>query len=352
MIKEEVAMFLEMIKKDEGEPFDFGSKFNLPIVNALWRICMGERFEYDNTHFASIVEQINQFLQRLASPVMFLSIAFPRLSKLLPTLFERDQTIDLHDKVLDMIWRSIKDHEVTLDPNDQRDFTDTTLTEIERTTNPGSSFYGDKGRESLANTLLDMFLAGTETTSTTMTWAVLYMARYPAVQSKVQEELDRVVGQHRMPSLQDRPRLPYTEAVIMEIQRYADLLPTGVHHICRRSVTVNGLTIPAGSRVVGLFTEIHKGDYWTDGTVFRPERFLDTETGDCRREERLIPFGIGKRQCLGETLAKAELFLFFTGLLQSLVLKPEIDGQLPPEDYSNGAIIRPKPFKLRLYSRI
>ena len=108
------------------------------------------------------------------------------------------------------------------------------------------------------HTLVDVFLAGSETTSTTLTWAVLYMARYPEVQSKVQEELDKVVGCGRQPSLQDRPLLPYTEAVVMEIQRYANILPQGVGHTSHRDIEVNGLVIPAGTVVFPLMAEILK----------------------------------------------------------------------------------------------
>ena len=153
------------------------------------------------------------------------------------------------------------------------------------------------------HTLMDVFLAGSETTSTTLTWAVLYMARYPEVQAKVQEELDMVVGSGRLPSLQDKPLLPYTEAVVMEIQRYANIVPSGVNHTSHRDIEVNGQLIPAGALVLPLMAEILKvansthstlpqGPYWGDGETFRPERFLDSE-GKCRKDDHLIPFSIG-----------------------------------------------------------
>ena len=116
-------------------------------------------------------------------------------------------------------------------------------------------------------------------------------------------------------------------------------------------MVVNGMTIPAGTLIMPLMVELLKGSYWGDGEVFRPERFLDSTTGSCKKDDHLIPFSIGKRQCLGETLAKVELFLFFTGLVASFNILPEIEGQLPSEDYNNGITILPKPFQLRLHSR-
>ena len=219
-----------------------------------------------------------------------------------------------------------------------------TLAEIAKTTDRHSSFHGENGKLNLVHTLFDIFLAGSETTSTTLTWAMLYMARYPEVQTRVQKELDLVVGQGRVPSLRDRQDLPFTEAVVMEIQRYANIIPQGVQHVVQKEVTVNGLTLPTGAMVMPLMKELLQGSYWGDGETFRPERFLDSE-GKCKKDDHLIPFSIGeqnianltstnptgRRQCLGETLAKAELFLFFTGMLHQFQISPLVAGQFPSE---------------------
>ena len=110
-----------------------------------------------------------------------------------------------------MMDENIMKHKETLDPNEPRDFTDMMLIEIEKTTDETSSMYGQLGMDNLKVTLFDLFLAGSETTSTTLTWAVLFMVRYPEVQRKVQEELDEVVGLQRLPSMKDKAELPYTE---------------------------------------------------------------------------------------------------------------------------------------------
>ena len=200
------------------------------------------------------------------------------------------------------------------------------------------------------NTLIDLFIAGSETTSTTLTWAVLYMIREPDVQSKVEAELEAVVGASRLPSLADRPNLPYTEAVLMEIQRCGNIVPNGAHHMSSKPIQINGITIPANTMISPCFTEILKGDYWGDGMVFRPNRFLD-EFGALKPDDRLIPFSVGKRRCLGETLAKAEFFLFFTALLQQFNFLPEMKGQLPSDNYVPGAAILPVPFKTVIVPR-
>ena len=82
--------------------------------------------------------------------------------------------------------QKIAEHEATVDHNEPRDFIDKVLIEMQSTTDPASSFYGAEGREYFVNTLLDLFIAGSETTSTTLTWAMLFMVREPAIQARVQ----------------------------------------------------------------------------------------------------------------------------------------------------------------------
>ena len=99
--------------------------------------------------------------------------------------------------IVDLMEENIIQHKETLDVNAPRDFIDVMLIERENTTDPTSPFYGQTGLDNLKVTLFDLFLAGSETTSTTLNWAVLYMVRYPEIQAQVQEELDTVVGTDR-----------------------------------------------------------------------------------------------------------------------------------------------------------
>ncbi|MEE6522451.1 hypothetical protein FKM82_021008, partial [Ascaphus truei] len=95
----------------------------------------------------------------------------------------------------------------------------------------------------LCNTAQIIF-AATDTTSITLTYGFLLMLRYPAIQERVQEEIGRVVGQNRTPNFQDKSEMPYTEAVIHEIQRFIDLAPFGAPRAVTRDVLFQGYTIP------------------------------------------------------------------------------------------------------------
>ena len=102
-----------------------------------------------------------------------------------------------------------------------------------------------------------------------------------------------MVGMGRRPQLSDRNTLPFTCAVVLEVQRYASILPLGVSHVSDVDLTLGDLTIPSGTRVGLLTSELLKGDHWGDGEIFRPDRFLDEE-GKCKTDEWLVPFSIGR----------------------------------------------------------
>merc|ERR1712156_1002237 len=132
---------------------------------------------------------------------------------------------------------------------------------------------------------------------------------YPKVQEKIHKEIDDVLDGNE-PSLEDRVRLPYTDACIMEIQRLGSIAPMAVPHRTLKDVQINGYTIPQNTLVFSiLYYILRDPDYWSEPNVFKPERFLTPDGSQVIKEERFIPFGIGKRYCLGETLARADLFI-------------------------------------------
>ena len=126
----------------------------------------------------SLLEKMANWMKRVTNPAAVLFLAVPWLFKIFPKFLEYNQTLDTSHEMLDRMKETIREHEETIDLNEPRDFTDKALIEMRKTTDPSSSFFGEKGRENLANTLYDLFLAGSETTATTLRWALLYMARY------------------------------------------------------------------------------------------------------------------------------------------------------------------------------
>ena len=230
MILEELSHFKQYIESKKGEPLDFYNKFNLPILNALWKVTAGERFDYDNPRLIDIVARVIETVRILGNPKQFLLYAFPWIAEIFPSFARLDYAFKTISSIVSLAEEKIKQHKESLDENAPRDFIDMTLIEMEKTTDANSSFHGQLGVDNLRVTLFDLFVSGMETVSTTMTWAALYMVRYPEVQQKIQEELDHVVGVNRSPLTTDKPNLPYTEAVIMEIQRHSNIVPFGIQH--------------------------------------------------------------------------------------------------------------------------
>ncbi|XP_023262290.1 cytochrome P450 2J2-like, partial [Seriola lalandi dorsalis] len=199
--------------------------------------------------------------------------------------------------------------------------------------------------ETLLVCTLDLIEAGTETAATTLRWALLYMIHYPEIQKKVQEEIDRVIGQSRHPTMADRPNLPYTEAVIHEVQRMGNIVPLGFPKMASKDATLGGYFIPKGTAVVTILASVlFDKNEWATPDNFNPEHFLDSE-GQFRRRNAFLPFSAGKRVCLGEHLAKMELFLFFASLLQRFTFSPA-PGEMPSLEGVLGFTHSPEEFKM------
>ena len=213
LIGEEVKHFVNYLKTAGEEPQNIGLKFNLPVINSLWITMVGQRFAYNDPNLNKIIAGLSRLMDIVGSPGELIGIIFPWLVKIGPIrqALGRNESVQYTQDISNLMRGYVEEHEATLDPNTPRDYIDMFLLEILRTTDMSSSFYGSVGREQLVATLLDLFIAGGDTTATTLKWAVVYMLRYPEVQEKVQEELDRVVGRDRAPVMEDMPHLPYTE---------------------------------------------------------------------------------------------------------------------------------------------
>ncbi|CAG7734636.1 unnamed protein product, partial [Allacma fusca] len=168
--------------------------------------------------------------------VMFM----PKLAKLLPNVSGWKKIQDLSESGRHIITDPLKEHREEFTPDrkeNPRDFIDAYLGEIERTTDPNSTFYGNLGYASLTDVAMDLYQAGSMTTATMLTWAVLYNVAYPEVQDKLQKEIDEVIGKSRPPSVADRPKMTYTDALTCEILRKTSFVPFNAHHVATEDIS-------------------------------------------------------------------------------------------------------------------
>ncbi|OCT81366.1 hypothetical protein XELAEV_18028185mg [Xenopus laevis] len=294
-ISEESIYLVEIFKTYEGKPFDNTLILNAAVANIIVHILLNHHFEYQDPTLLKLINIVSENIRIGGSPIVMLYNIYPSIMKWIPG---RHKTIGVNTaKLYDFLKETFTRHREHLDVNDQRDLIDVFLVKQQE---EKLFFYKVFSRRKF-DLLGNLFGAGMETTSTTLRWGLLLMMKYPEIQKKVQEEIDRVIGSAE-PRLEHRKQMPFTDAVIHEIQRFANIAPTNVPHATTQDITFRGFFIPKPEE-------------------FYPEHFLDSEENFVKNEA-FLPFSAGKKSCAGETLAKMELFLFFTKLLQNFTFQP------------------------------
>ncbi|OXA48871.1 methyl farnesoate epoxidase [Folsomia candida] len=351
LVMDEVTELADTLRKDAtaGVAVSTQKMFNAAVLNSLWRIMTGQRFSHDDKELDRILDSIQKSLTAPAG--LSFVFLFPIIKTIAPNLSGWNEylkeMLEATNFIRKFVTKRLKNPTVT-DSQEAEDFTDVYIKEIKETTDKESSFYQNRGEETLMATLLDLFVAGAETTSTTLTYFFLYMALFPEKQEKLQKEIDAVVGT-RHPTLEDRTRMPYTEATIMETLRFSSMVPLGLIHRAMEDTELAGFLIPKNTFLTAnLYNVHHSPEIWGDPANFRPERFLSPDATQVVKNDALMPFSWGKRLCLGEQLAKDELFLFVTTLLQEFGVHedPSSPEPLTTEQVSANIINPPKPHKL------
>ncbi|XP_048194604.1 cytochrome P450 2C18-like isoform X3 [Perognathus longimembris pacificus] len=282
-VQEEAHCLVEELRKTNGSPCDPTFILGCAPCNVICSIVFQNRFDYKDQNLLNLMEKLNDNAKILSSP-----------------------------------WTQ-KNHKEPLE------FT----------------------KENLIAAAFDLFGAGTETTSTTLRYGLLLLMKHPHVTAKVKEEIHCVIGRHRSPCMQDRSQMPYTDAVIHEIQRYIDLVPMNLPHAVTRDIKFRGFLIPKGTTILtSLSSVLNDHKEFPNPETFDPGHFLD-KSGNFKKSDYFMPFSSGKRMCAGEGLARMELFLFLTTILQNFNLKALLDPQdLDTRPVVNGFVSVPPPYQL------
>ncbi|CAH2314055.1 cytochrome P450 2C19-like [Pelobates cultripes] len=346
-IQEESYFLTEELRKTKGQLLDPIFYFSKAVSNVICSVVFGNRFEYEDKNFLILLGLINNILRGISSVRGQLYNVYPKIMRAFPG--PHQTFCKSIDGLQEFIVERVKMHQETMDPNSSRDFIDTFLMKMEQEkTIPNSEFHMD----ALVKTTLDMFVAGTETVSTTLRYGLMILLKHPDVEDRVHEEIDQVIGRIRAPCIEDRSRMPYTDAVIHEIQRYIDLLPLGVPHKVTRDIEFMDYVIPKDTTVYPLLSSVLQDPkQFKYPHEFNPGHFLDNE-GKFFKNDAFMPFSSGKRICLGEGLARMELFLFFTTILQSFTMSSPVameDIDLTPELSGFGNC--PRAYQLSLIAR-
>ncbi|TVU25322.1 hypothetical protein EJB05_27814, partial [Eragrostis curvula] len=149
----------------------------------------------------------------------------------------------------------------------------------------------------------DLLIAGGDSASVTVEWALSELLRKPEIIAKATEDLDRVVGRNRLVTDADIPSLPYIEAIVKETLRMHPFAPLLTPRLSREHTSVAGYDIPAGTRVlVNVWAIGRDPAVWDAPGEFRPERFVGSRLDVKGQDFELLPFGSGRQGCPGLNL--------------------------------------------------
>ncbi|XP_051899997.1 uncharacterized protein LOC127586235 [Pristis pectinata] len=346
-IQEEAQFLVTDFRNKKGDPFSPNFLLRCAASNIICSITFGQRFDYEDKNFLGLMEVIAGIVRSLSSPWVQLYNNFPSIMNFLPGPHQK--LFQSVANVKTFLNKTIQGHKESLQKDFPRDYIDCFLMKMnEDKDKPDSEFI----QENLLLSTLNLFMAGTETTSTTLHWTIQILAKYPEVQEKIHREIDEVIGSNRRPAIEDRAKMPYTDAVIHEVQRYIDIVPMNLPHMATRDVEFRGHLVPKGTFVIPVLSSVLKdSSHWETPESFNPNHFLD-ENGCFKRSENFLAFSAGKRMCLGESLARTELFLFLTTLLQNFVFKPVIDCKdIDISPVASGILVVPHVYEFCAVSR-
>ncbi|XP_063041567.1 cytochrome P450 2K1-like [Engraulis encrasicolus] len=348
-IQEEVQYLIEVFEQHNGAAFDTSRPVSYAVSNIISSIIYGQRFDYADPRFKAHVARVNDIVSIMGYASMQIYNICPWLR---PVLWYWRVLMNKVNQDFDEIRQFSRGLKETLNSEQCRSFIDAFLSRmisVEALGQKDSQFHEDN----LVYCVDNLFAAGTDTTGATMCWALLLMAKYPLVQERVHEELDRVIGARVAAAEDSRRSLPYTDAVIHEIQRVANIVPLNIPHITSCDVTFQGYFIEKGTSVIPLLMSVLRDEEeWERPRSFYPEHFLD-DKGQFVKRDAFLPFSAGRRVCLGEGLARMELFLFFTTLLQRFRFAPPAGVSEEQLDLTPavGFTLHPSPHKLRAILR-
>nr|XP_016851179.1 PREDICTED: cytochrome P450 2C39 isoform X2 [Anolis carolinensis] len=339
-IEEESQQLVEVFAREKGQPFDPALPITNSICNVICAITFGYRFPLEDETFKKIMDAVAFTLAFGLSLFHLLYEIFPWLMKHLPG--PHKEALNATEMLLSLAKKEIQEHKEQKSFQEPRDFIDFYLSEIEKRKNDPTFTYDD---ENLAQDIHDFFIAGTETTATSLKWAILLLANHPDIQDKAYKEIEDVLCSSSF-IYQDLKKLPYTNAVLHEIQRLKYPLLFGIPRQTAKDVKIRGFLIPKGTIVIpNIRTVLLDPEHWESPNEFNPKHFLDQDGHFVAREEYLA-FGAGARVCLGEQLARMEFFIFLVNLMRAFRF------QLPPgvkkinEEPRTGLTTPPHPYKV------
>ncbi|XP_049431029.1 cytochrome P450 2F2-like isoform X3 [Epinephelus fuscoguttatus] len=340
----EIKYIIDTLEKSIGKSMSPQVMFHNAASNIICQVLFGTRYEYDDKFIKVIVQCFTENAKLANGPWAMLYDSLPMIRSLPLPFMKAFKNVETCQRIAK---RLLNEHKSTRVPGQPRDFVDCYLDEMDKRSGDGSSFT----EQQLSMYALDIHFAGTDTTSNTLLTGFLYLMTYPHVQERCQQEIDKVLEGKDRASFDDRHNMPYMQAVTHEVQRVANTVPLSVFHCTTKDTELMGYSIPKGTLIIPNLTSVLREEgQWKYPSEFNPENFLNDQ-GEFVKPEAFMPFSAGPRMCLGEGLARMELFLILVTLLRKFkFIWPEDAGE---PDYTPvyGVTLTPKPYRMKVQLR-
>ncbi|XP_015124840.1 probable cytochrome P450 305a1 [Diachasma alloeum] len=342
-IRDELVIILENLKMKGGGIVTMKPIIAPAVINVIWSVATGKRIE-DEKRLRYFLDLMDRRARAFDIAGGMLSV-FPWIRHFAPKTSGYELLITLNEELKSFLMETINEHKKHYTPGKEMDLIDMFLAEMYNGKGPEAGFTENQ----LLMILIDLFLAGSHTTQTTLDFMFFYMTLHQDAQEKVHKELDSVISCGRLPEQTDRPLLPYTESVMTESQRLRLVTPIIGPRRALSDATLDGYKIPKGSCILMNLYSVHTNpDDFEDPEAFKPERFM--ENGAHVPHKKLIFFGGGHRRCPGETVARSAVFLLFAGIMRNYKLLP-VPGAYLDVEPQHGLTISPKPYEILLVPR-
>ena len=309
---DEVRMIAENLREKQSSPFRLGNMLSQIACNNICTLTFGRYFESMNmTH---LFEKINENFNQTATIACFNFLPFTRRFK--KNIFDNVQDCNR------VIQELVQERENNFEQDFISNIVDAYLDQMDEQRH--------FNKENLDSLVQDLFVAGTETISNTLSWTIFYIVAHPEVQEKIHIEIDRVIGRDRLPCEKDRTQMFYTEAVLLEAMRCHCAGPILLPRATTQDITFQGHFIPKDTFIlVNMWSAMKDDQQWDRPDEFIPERFLDDDQGLKNvNHPAMMPFSVGKRACTGKE-KKNSSFLFSSIQKFFVLLFRRIDRENP-----------------------
>ena len=354
-IDEEAEILVDKFLNTDGQPFDPESHIPLASMNFMQRLVFNKRATPEDREFVETAYSIRRLPHGLLTGVIMSVI--PKLWLPMFALLNL-KTIRAFLKGLDAVENyiesNIEQHRESFEPENLGDITDGLLKASDELTESEKKRLNLSESDIVKGSLIQFVAAGTQLPNFILRWGLLYMIAYPEIQTKIQQELDEVVGRDRQISFKDRSKLPFTEACINEILRHSSTTTVPAVNYATTSDTILGDYFIGQNTplIINYYSLTRDERCWKNPEQFNPYRFLN-EDGKLRKDllDKFYPFGIGPRRCLGEYLGRFQIFALFANLLRKCKFERVPMEELSFEAEFPGPFVFPKEYKLTVKPR-